>query len=62
MARAHLYGIGAVKKELAAHGTIGLHGLLAAVVDLEQRQAHACVAAHAVEEVDAQAPATPVDM
>ena len=56
----HLDGLAAVKQRLMAHGAVALDALLAALVAAEQRQAHAGVAVHAVEEVHAQTAAAPV--
>lgn len=56
VAARHLLDRLAARKEvLVAEGAIGLHAALAAFVLVEERERHARVALHAVEEVDAQA-------
>ena len=56
----HLDGLAAVKQVLVADGAVALHTLLAALVTVEQAEAHARVAVHAVEKVHTQALPAPV--
>ena len=51
--------LAAVKQALGAYWAVTLNDLLAAHVRAEERQRHARIARHAVEEVHAQSLATP---